>query len=80
LNIFRRGLVSLYESQNLNSPFANSSLAIGLFEEAGIKETSPLLSIARFFFYAILGFVSEAHIAIGTGEEKAKYDNSWLWP
>ena len=55
LNRFRRGLVSLYESQNLNSPFANSSLALGLFEEAGIKETPPP-PIARFFICAILGF------------------------
>jgi hypothetical protein len=48
LNIFRRVVVDLHESQNLDGPFANSSLAIGLFEKAGIKETPPS-SIARFF-------------------------------
>ena len=51
LNIFRRGVVSLYESQNLNGPFANSSLAIGLFEEAGIKETPPSFNCPLFLLY-----------------------------
>jgi hypothetical protein len=49
LNIFRRGVVSLHESQKLNGPFANSSLAIGLSEEAGIKETPPSFNCPLFF-------------------------------
>jgi hypothetical protein len=36
-------------SQNLNSSFANSSLAIGLFEKAGIKETPPSFICPLFF-------------------------------
>ena len=80
LNIFRRGVVSLYESQNLNGPFANSSLAIGLLKKRALRRLPPP-SIARFFFCINHEFsTSSANLGAALyGEEKAKHDRSSLW-
>ena len=50
LNIFRRGVVSLYESQNLNGPFAKLlPCESDCLKKRALRRLPPP-SIARFFF------------------------------
>jgi hypothetical protein len=61
-----------YESQNLNSPLANSSLAIGLFEEAGIKETPPSFNCPLFLLSQFIGMPLGADVRLRTLAKKKR--------